>query len=143
MEISQIRIRTTVLCLPISDPNRSLAFYRNVFGYRDAVFEDGIIALELPNLSLFLMERVAFETYSRKAGRGAQLPDADTGVIISCAMETGEAVDAMRKAASTHGGSAPGHAAIDETSGGYTGYVTDPDGHLWELVFPRRQTEGG
>ena len=142
MNSVQTNIRTTVLCLPVSDLDSSLAFYRNVFGYRDAAIEDGIIALELPNLSLFLMGKAAFETYSRKAGRGAQLPGADTGVILSCAMETAESVDAMMKAAPTRGGSAPGKAAVDDMSGGYTGYVTDPDGHLWELVFPRRRAEG-
>lgn len=134
-----LKIRTTVLCLPISDPDRTLTFYRNVFGYSDAEIEDGIILLELPHLSLFLMERGAFESYSRKAGRGAQLPNR-CGMIISCAMETRDSVDALLEAASRHGGSAPGKAARDETSGGYTGYVADPDGHLWELVFPEPST---
>ncbi|WP_159586493.1 VOC family protein [Chelativorans xinjiangense] len=142
MEPSQAKIRTTVLCLPVSDPDRTLAYYRNVFGYRDAEIEEGIIALELPNLSLFLMEKDAFETYSRKAGRDAQLPGANAGMAISCAMETREAVDAMLEAAPMHGGSVPGKAAMDEMSGGYTGYVSDPDGHLWELVFPEPRTEG-
>ncbi|MCV0395761.1 MAG: VOC family protein [Rhizobiaceae bacterium] len=131
-----MKIKTTVLCLPVSDPSRTLSFYRNVFGYPDAQIEDGIIVLELPNLSLFLMERGEFESYSKKAGRGAQLPNENAGMVISCAMETKGAVDAMLEAAPRHGGSAPGKAAIDEASGGYTGYVCDPDGHLWELVFP-------
>lgn len=142
MNTSETKIRTTVLCLPVNDPARTLAFYRNVFGYREAEIEEGIIALELPNLSLFLMEKDAFETYSRKAGRGAQLPGTGAGLIVSCAMETKEAVDAMLEAAPAHGGAAPGKAAMDEMSEGYMGYVSDPDGHLWELVFPRQREDG-
>jgi hypothetical protein len=138
-----MKIKTTVLCLPVSDPDRTLTFYRNVFGYPDAEIEDGIILLELPHLSLFLMEGGAFESYSRKARRGVQLPNENAAMVISCAMETKDAVDALLVAAPKHGGSAPGKAAIDETSGGYTGYVSDPDGHLWELVFPKPGTESG
>ncbi|WP_265519752.1 VOC family protein [Nitratireductor luteus] len=134
-------IKTTVLCLPVSDPDRTLAFYRNVFGYPGAEIEDRIIPLELPHLSLFLMERGAFESYSKKAGRGAQLPNENAGMVISCAMETKEAVDAMLEAAPRHGGSARAKAAMDKASGGYTGYVSDPDGHLWELVFPEPGTQ--
>ncbi|MFN3497618.1 MAG: VOC family protein [Pannonibacter indicus] len=141
MNSGLVKIRTTVLCLPVSDPGRSLAFYQNVFGYRDAAIEDGIIALELPSLSLFLMERTAFEAYSRKAGRGVQFPGTDCGAIISCAMTTRDAVEAMMKAAPSHGGSVSGRPAIDEASGGYTGYVTDPDGYLWELVFPLQRSQ--
>jgi predicted lactoylglutathione lyase len=48
----------------------------------------------------------------------------------------------MREAASVQGGSAPGKAAMDEMSGGYIGYVSDPDGHLWELVYPQQEPEG-
>jgi hypothetical protein len=33
-----------------------------------------MIAIELPQFSLFLMEKGAFEAYSLKAGRGAALP---------------------------------------------------------------------
>ncbi|TYR35812.1 hypothetical protein FXV77_12105 [Sphingobacterium phlebotomi] len=32
-----------------------------------------------------------------------------------------------------------GKAAIDESYGGYIGYISDPDGHLWELVYPPQQ----
>lgn len=99
-----------------------------------------MIALELPNLSLFLMEKEAFEAYSKKAGRAAGFPSDGAGMVISCAMETKEEVDHILENVTGYGGALSGSAAPDETSGGYIGYFSDPDGHLWELVYPQQQT---
>lgn len=90
-----MNIKTTVVCLPVRNIERTLAFYKNALGFSEAVIEEGMVTLELPNLSLFLMEKEAFEIYSRKAGRGAQFPDDNAGMVISCALETREAVDAI------------------------------------------------
>lgn len=134
-----MNIRTTVVCLPVRNLDKTLAFYQNAFDFSGIQIDEGIIALELPNLSLFLMEKDAFETYSKKAGRGAQFPNHNAGVVISCAMETKEEVDTILENVPKYGGSVPNKAAMDETSGGYTGYFSDPDGHLWELVYPQQQ----
>lgn len=133
-----MKIRTTVVCLPVRDIDKTLAFYQNALGFSDAQVEEGMITLELPNLSLFLMEKSAFETYTKKVGRNAQFPDNNVGVVISCAMETREEVDTILESVPEHGGTTPAKAAMDEMSGGYIGYFTDPDGHLWELVYPRQ-----
>ncbi|PIR82291.1 glyoxalase [Candidatus Kaiserbacteria bacterium CG10_big_fil_rev_8_21_14_0_10_59_10] len=133
-----MKIRTTVVCLPVRNLDNTLAFYKKALSFSDAHVDEGIIALELPNLSLFLMEKSAFETYTIKAGRDAQFPDNNAGVVISCAMEIKEEIDTILENVPKYGGTAPAKAAIDETSGGYTGYFTDPDGHLWELVYPRQ-----
>lgn len=132
-----MKIRTTIVCLPVRDPERTLGFYKNALGFSDAQIDEGIVALELPNLSLFLMEKDAFEDYSQKAGRGAGFPDDNVGMLISCAMKTQEEVDTILENAPEHGGAVPNKAAMDEASGGYIGYFSDPDGHLWELVFPQ------
>jgi predicted lactoylglutathione lyase len=132
-----MKIRTTVVCLPIRDAAAAAAFYRKALGLKLQV-EAGMVTIELPNLTLFLMEREAFEGYSRKARRAAQLPSAGaTGVIVSCAMESKADVDAVLRNVPKHGGSVPGAAAVDPASGGYIGYFADPEGHLWELVYPQ------
>lgn len=133
-----MNIRTTIVCLPIQNLDNTLTFYRNVFGLPDIQIEEGIITVELPNLSLFLMEINAFETYSRKAGLGVQFPKDNVGTIISCALLTKEDVDTALENAPNYGGTVTNKASIDETYGGYIGYISDPDGHLWELVFPRQ-----
>lgn len=135
-----MNIRTTVVCLPVHNQDKTLEFYQNALGFSDAQVDEGIITLELPNLSLFLMEKGAFETYSKKAGRGAQFPDKNAGTVISCAMESKKAVDTILENVPKYGGTVPNNATMDETSGGYTGYFLDPDGHLWELVYPQEKS---
>lgn len=132
-----MKIKTTVLCLPVIELEKTLGFYKGVFGCSDAKIEEGIIALEFPNLSVFLMEKTSYQSYSIKAGRAALLPGNSAPAIISCAVETKQDVDSARERAIEFGGKAPGAAAIDPSFGGYIGYVSDPDGHLWEIVCPK------
>jgi uncharacterized protein len=134
-----MKIRTTVLCLPVSNLEKTLDFYKAVFGMNDARIEEGMITLEFPNLSLFLMGRKEYEAYSKKAHRDALMPGTSAPAIISCALEAKEEVDEALVKAEAHGGKSAGPAAIDSAGGGYIGYVADPDGHLWELVHPRGQ----
>jgi len=47
-----------------------------------------------------------------------------------------EDVDKALEDAPKFGGTVGSKAAVDESYGGYVGYMADPDGHLWELVFP-------
>jgi predicted lactoylglutathione lyase len=135
-----MNIKTIVVCLPIQNSDKTIRFYKNVFGLNDLKNEDGMISMELPNLSMFLMETNAFEAYSRKAGRGAQFPKGNVGTIISCALTSKEDVDTALENAPVYGGSVINKASIDESFGGYIGYMSDPDGHLWELVYPPRKS---
>lgn len=135
-----MNIRTTIVCLPIQNLDNTLTFYKNVFGLPDIQIEEGMITVELPNLSLFLMETNAFETYSRKAGRGVLFAKDNVGTIISCALMNKEDVDTALENTLIYGGTVTNNATIDETAGGYIGYISDPDGHLWELVYPRQQS---
>lgn len=134
-----MKIRGIVVCLPVQNLDKTLTFYKHIFELPDIQIEEGMITIELPNLSLFLMEKDAFEMYSRKAGREVQFPNDNVGTIISCALMSKEDVDMALENAPNYGGTVPGKAAIDETYGGYIGYVSDPDGHLWELVYPPAQ----
>jgi len=129
-----MNIRTTVVCLPVQNLDKTLTFYKNVFGLPDIQVEEGMITLELPNLSLFLMGKGAFEAYSRKAGLGVQFPKDRVGTIISCALASEKDVNTALGNAPNYGGVVSGKAAIDETYGGYIGYISDPDGHLWEVA---------
>lgn len=134
-----MKIKTTVVCLPVQNLDQTLIFYKNVFGLSDLTVDEGIITLELPSLSLFLMEKEAFELYSKKAGLGIQFPDKNIGTIISCAVVSKEDVDTSLEKASNYGGSVRSNATIDGNFGGYIGYISDPDGHIWELVFPQQK----
>lgn len=134
-ETTTSKIVGTVVCLPVRDPAIALNFYRSVFDLPDLEASEGIIAVELPNLSLFLIEEQAFETYSKKAGRGVAYPGKGTGVILSCAIESREAVDEMLDTADAKGGTVTQQGGVDEEMGLYLGYFVDPDGHHWELAY--------
>jgi len=134
-----MKIKTTVLCLPVTDLQKALLFYQGVFGFSQAKIEEGILALEFPNLSLFILEKQGYEAYSNKAKRAALFPGDSAPAILSCAVESKADVDQALENAEKYGGSAPAAAAIDPSFGGYIGYVCDPEGHLWELVFPNQQ----
>lgn len=132
-----MRILGTVVSLPIVDLETTLRFYRDGMGFADARIDDGgIIPLELPNLSLFMIERGEFDAYSRRADRPTRLPQATTGLILSCSLASEQDVDDAVTSAVAHGGSAV--RTPKREAWGHTGYVLDPDGYLWELVHSAR-----
>jgi len=127
---------TIVLALPVADAERSLRFYRDGLHLANPEIDERMLAFELPNLSLFLIERSEYTKYTERAGVplvGAVPPGA---CIISCAIGSQEEVDDILKRAQAAGGSIPGPA--EDHDGSYMGYFSDPDGHVWELVFNAR-----
>lgn len=132
-----MKIRGTVLCLPIKDLEKTFHFYKRMFTQSEIHREDAMIILELPKLSIFLMDTVSFETYSLQTGRKALFPtDDQAGIIISCALMSQEDVDHALQDAPKFGGKVVNKAKMDEQYDGYIGYISDPDGYVWELVFP-------
>jgi predicted lactoylglutathione lyase len=130
-----MQITAVVVCLPVVDLERSLRFYRDGLGLSTPGIDEYLIAFELPNLSLFLIESSQFATYLDRAGVARPTTAAAGACIVSCAVATGEEVDDILSRAEGAGGSA--QAAVDH-DGSYTGYFRDPDGHLWELVHNDR-----
>lgn len=122
----------TVIALAVEDLNRALAFYQDGLDMTTPGIDDGIITLELPNLSLFLIERVRFETYTSDAQVTPHRAHDSVECIVSCALTTKDEVDDVLKRVAAAGGTVPHPAQNGES--GYTGYFRDPDGHLWELV---------
>lgn len=127
-----MRPATVVVSLPVSDLGRSLRFYRDGLGIPTSDMDDAIIAFELPNLSLFLIEQGEYATYTDRAGIPVNHAPSPGTCILSCAIGTTEEVDDVLNRAVAAGGSAPRPAA--DHDGSYTGYFSDPDGHVWELV---------
>ncbi|QZY52374.1 VOC family protein [Leucobacter tenebrionis] len=133
-ETTSGKIVGTVVCLPVRDLTAASDFYRAVFDLPELEIGEGMVVVEIPGLSLFLIEEQAFETYSEKAGRGVAYPGKDTSVILSCAVESRVALDDMLSTAASLGGTVPRRAGMDEELGLYLGYFFDPDGHHWELA---------
>lgn len=133
---------TVVVSLPVSDLDKSLRFYRDGLGMPTTGIDEGIIAFELPNLSLFLIERAEYVKYTDRSGIAVGGIPSPGACVFSCAIGTREEVDDVLSRAEGAGGSAPRPA--DDREGSYTGYFSDPDGHLWELVCnSQTQAAGG
>lgn len=126
---------TVVVSLPVADLERSLRFYRDGLGLQTPGIDEYMIAFELPNLSLFLIELGEYAAYTERAGITAPPAPHPGALVVSCAMGSKEEIDVVVARAGDAGGFA--RPALEQ-DGAYTGYVSDPDGHLWELVFNDR-----
>lgn len=122
-----------VTCLPVKNPQKTLAFYTDCFGVKGATLEEGIVTVEMANLDLFLIEVSEFEKYSKPAKLQAHFPHKNSQIILSCAVESQEEVEALFNNAEKCGGTIA-QSMKENKWGQKTGYIQDPDGHLWEIV---------
>ena len=129
--------RLTVLTLGVDDLERSVEFYSKGLGFPTEgivgrEFEHGAVAFFelLGGLKLALWAR---EDLAHDVGvpMGARSPaEFSLGHNVGSTQE----VDAVMQRAEQAGATIvkPAHTTF---YGGYAGYFTDPDGHLWEIVF--------
>jgi catechol 2,3-dioxygenase-like lactoylglutathione lyase family enzyme len=129
--------RITVITLAVDDLERAVAFYRDGLGWpTDGIvgteFEDGAVAFFHhrggPMLALWPRASLA-----RDAGLPLGPPSA-TELTLGHNLASPAAVDRAFAAVIAAGGT-PVKAPEATSWGGYGGYVADPDGHLWELLF--------
>lgn len=131
-----MKTQGVVLSLAIADAGRSLAFYRDVVGMEGAKMALGMVCLELPGMTVFLVEAEAFTKYAREAKRTPLLPVPATDALLSCAIATVAEVDQILAAVSGSAGKCFEPHEIMHVSGRpqYVGTFADPDGHLWQLI---------
>lgn len=118
-----------VLTLAVSDLARARSFYEDGFGWQ-AQFTDGDVVfyqLQGSVLALWRRESLAADAHLD----AAQLRPG--GVSIAHNVGSPEAVDAVVTAALAAGGRLV-RAAERAPWGGYTAYIADPEGHLWEFA---------
>ena len=136
--------RISMITLAVADLDRSRRFYEAGLGWAVVSGEaEGIVCFQLGGIVLALYDRAAF---AEDAGLGdpdpnpGPNPDPDPGPAprpsialahntrareeVDRVIETALAADArLRKP------------AADALWGGYSGYIADPDGHLWEIAW--------
>lgn len=127
--------KTVVTSLAVHYLEKSLAFYRDGLGIETPGIDEGMIVLEIANLSLFLIEKNEFEKYSKAGKADVHISNDSAECILSCAFETKEEMDHLLSKVEEFGGSVPN--PPEEEEWGYTGYFKDPDGHLWEMVWSK------
>lgn len=125
--------KSIVTCVPAKDLEKSQAFYKECFKLDNLIIEDGMITIELANLSMFVMSRTSYEEYIQKAGLAAGYPTDSLQVLHSCAVEDEAMIEHLFATAEQYGGIIAQPVQKNEW-GQNAGYIRDPDGHLWEIV---------
>ena len=129
--------RITVITLGVADLERSLRFYRDGLGLPTqgiigTEFEHGAVAFfELQTgLQLAIWPR---QSMAHDTGIAQDASDS-TAFTLGHNVASKADVDAVMEQA-RHAGAVIIKQARDTFWGGYAGYFTDPDQHVWEIVW--------
>ena len=128
--------RVSLATLGVADVARATEFYASL-GWR-------LAAASVPGVVSFfhtgggLLSLIGTDDLAAETGLPARLPPANPatdfrGTMLAIHVETRAEVDEGLRAAVT-AGAALVTAGKDTGWGGYAGYFTDPDGHLWQIT---------
>jgi predicted lactoylglutathione lyase len=123
-------MRITVITLGVSDLKRSRAFYE-AWGFKaSSSSNENITFLDGGGLVLGLYPRAALAEDAHVDAKGSGFG----AVTLAQNVASKQAVDETL-AAAVKAGARLLKPAQEVFWGGYSGYVADPDGHLWEVAF--------
>lgn len=121
--------RLTMVTLGVADVARATAFYESLGWRRSSASQDTITFFSMQGsvLGLFGRDALAEDATIDPEGSGFR------GVTLALNCDDRDEVDAVYAAWLDAGATAvkPPEAVF---WGGYSGYVADPDGHLWEIA---------
>ncbi len=131
-------MKPTVNCitLAIQDLQRSLIFYRDGLNLVSKntnldIEKDHLVIPLSEYLYLVLISRAEFAKYASIASQ-SPAPKQISECILSHFTDSNEQVDKILKQAVDAGGAMAQPPKTQQW--GYAGYVTDPDGHIWEIM---------
>lgn len=136
--------RISCITLAVDDIQKSLTFYRDGLGLTtqsDADLAEGAdhVPLKLPgDLYLVLILRAGFTEFTQMTNQ-TNAPRGSSECILSYFAASKEEVDAILERAAAAGGTVPRQAKDEQW--GYAGYIKDPDGHLWEIMWNPKLVE--
>ena len=123
--------RISMITLGVRDLNRAIEFYQQGLGLpRRKPYSDDIAFFDLMGtwLGLYPWDKLAEDVTVPEQGTGFR------GVTLAHNLKSKEQVDVLMSEAISAGAT-----LIKEPQdvfwGGYSGYFTDPDGHLWEIAW--------
>ncbi len=122
--------RLSLVTLGVRDLARARAFYEQGLGWRRGNTEDEVAFYQLPGIVLAIWDRA-------ELAADAGLPDSPpgfSGFALAYNTRTHDEVEEVLHLAQQAGGMVT-KAATETPWGGFSGYFTDPDGHLWEVAF--------
>ncbi|NWG45456.1 MAG: VOC family protein [Alphaproteobacteria bacterium] len=127
-----MRPALTMITLGVADLPRARAFYSETLGWRPVLDLPEVVFYDLAGFRLALFGEDALAAdIGLPAARAAT---GFRGVTLAHNLNSRAAVDALFSELAAKGVHIvkPPQAA---DWGGYSGYVADPDGHLWELAY--------
>ncbi|MEX0760976.1 MAG: VOC family protein [Dehalococcoidia bacterium] len=129
-------MKPTINCitLPVDDLQKSFAFYRDGLGMpaEGMAGEQDHVAFELPgDLYLVLISRSEFAGFAGFVDQSTAQPGISE-CILSYFASSREEVDSVLESARSAGASPT---TPKDNPWGYSGYFTDPDGHMWEVTW--------
>ena len=117
------------ISLPVRDVAASIAFYEALGFQRNRAFGDdpsGACMAWSEAIQVMLMSHDKWRMLTQRPMPAA----GSAGHMLSLALDSREAVDAMNRAAAAHGGRADANPPEDMGTM-YSRDIADPDGHLW------------
>ncbi|HYH14272.1 MAG TPA: VOC family protein [Flavisolibacter sp.] len=123
--------RLTLITLGVADVQTAANFYENKFGWTKAKTSNADIVFFQLNgiqLALYAKEKLAEDANSSAVGSGFK------AFTLSFNTRTINEVDELMTILKQRGVTIV-KAAEKAVWGGYSGYVSDPDGNLWEIAY--------
>jgi hypothetical protein len=117
--------------VPVDDLQKSLAFYRDGLGMTPEEADDDHAAFDLDGVYLVLLDRSEFGVFVESVGHRPS-PKGQSEAILSYFCDARADVDTLMAKAKAAGATL---SPTDEEEGAYSGYFTDPDGHVWEVIY--------
>lgn len=122
--------RISMIALAVEDLQRSVAFYHDGLGFPKMDSPPGVAFFNLNGTWLGLSEREALAKDATVSAEGSGYNNFNLAHNVA----SKEDVDAVFAQALQAGAKAV--KPLQEASwGGYHGYFSDPDGHLWEVAY--------
>ena len=124
--------KSIFISLPVTDLPASAAFYRALGFKQNTQFSDdtAVCVAWSEAIQVMLLTPAKWRTFTQRPFP----PPGSSGLMLSLAMESREAVDAMNHAEAAHGGRAAANPAED-LGCMYSRDLADPDGHLWAAFW--------
>ena len=125
--------RMIFINLPVTDLDRSIAFYEAIGAVKNPMFSDDTAACMVISdvIHVMLLTHPKWATFTDRA-----IPDANKSaqVLLCVSEESRDAVDAAVKAATGAGGLAD-PTPTQDFGVMYGRSYADPDGHIWEVMW--------
>jgi len=122
--------RLSIVTLGVANVQKARAFYESLGWQASAMSQEEIVFFQLSGVVLALFQRNALADDANVSPAG----DGFRGVTLAHNVESEAEVDAALAHAENCGARIM-KPATKVFWGGYSGYFSDPDGHLWEVAY--------